>query len=72
MLILWIRKAKKDERTCLPKNDIEIFQKHDEKMKRFRLSHPKIEATNPQDIVTANGDILAAVHKVKLTKYTQN
>jgi hypothetical protein len=71
MLIIWIRKRKSDKRTC-PKNDPVSFQKHAEDMKKFSSGHPNIEAANPRDIMIANGDVLAAVQKVKLIKYTQN
>ena len=70
MLILWIRK--KGEQNCQQRNATEPFQKHNEDMKNFRLSHPKIEATDPRDIMTADGNILAKVQGVKLTKNTQN
>ena len=72
MLILWIRKSKTGEQNCPQKNDQASFLKHAEDMKRFRLSHPEIETTNPRDIMTADGNILAAVEKVKLTKHVQN
>lgn len=72
MLILWIRKSQPDERTRQPKNTGESFRKHDEEMKGFRLSHPQIEATNPKDIITTDGNILAPIQNVRLTNYSQN
>ena len=72
MLILWIRKRKTGEPTSPKKYDKDSLRKHDEDMKMFRLSHPKIEATNTADIMTADGNILAAVQNVKLTKHIQN
>jgi hypothetical protein len=73
MLILWIRKNKASEPVCPPqKEDKKSFQKHDEEMKKFRLAHPKIEATSPGDIVTKDGLILAPVHWVRLNKNIQN
>ena len=72
MLILWIRKNKTGERTCPQKNDKESLEKHNEDMKRFRLTHPEIEATNPKDIMTADGNVLAAVQNVKLNKHAKN
>jgi hypothetical protein len=72
MLILWIRKKEKDEQTCPKKNEQDSLQKHIEEMKKFRLTHPKIEATNPKDIITADGNLLAAVQEVKLAKHVQN
>jgi hypothetical protein len=72
MLILWIRKRKNGERDRQSKNDKDSFQKHEEAMKRFRFSHPKIEATSPEDIITVDGNVLASVQGIKLTKYIQN
>lgn len=72
MLILWIRKGKAVGQTHPPKDDKESFRKHNEDMKRFCLSHPKIEVTNVHDIMTADGNVLAAVQQVKLNKHAQN
>ena len=72
MFILWIRKNKTGERTCPQKNDRESFPKHDEDMKKFRLAHPKIEVTSLKGIMTIDGDILAAVQNVRLSKHAQN
>ena len=74
MLILWIRKVKTAEPSRPQKDDKNSLQKHNEDMKKFRLSHPAIEAASSKDkdIITANGDVLATVQKVKLTKHAQN
>jgi hypothetical protein len=72
MLILWIRKSKKGERNSQPEIGEGSFKKHNEDMKRFRIFHPEIEAINSDDVITADGNILAAVKKVKLTKHIQN
>jgi len=72
MLILWIRKGKTGGQTRPSKNDKESFRKHNEDMKRFCLSHPKIEATSAHDIMTADGNVLATVQQVKLNKHVQN
>ena len=72
MLILWIRKRKAGEPTSPKKYDKDSLRKHDEEMKKFRLSHPKIETANNEDIMMADGNILAAVQKVKLAKHVQN
>jgi hypothetical protein len=72
MFILWIRKRQTDE-TCPPKDSRESQPKHNEDMKRFRLEHPEIiEVIKARDIVTTDGDILAAVQNVKLAKSSQN
>ena len=72
MLILWIRKRTTGEQTCQPENVKNSFLKHVEDMKKFRLSHPEIGTTSSKDIMTSNGDVLAAVQKVKLTKHVHN
>ena len=72
MFILWIRKNKTSEKANPKKNDKKSFQKHDEAMKDFRLSHPKIEPASPQDVMTADGLVLAPVTQVKLSKHIQN
>ena len=72
MIILWIRKNKTGERNCSSNNGQNSFQKHDKEMKGFRLSHPEMETMNPRDIMTTDGNILAAVNGVKLNQYAQN
>ena len=72
MLILWIRKSKTGEPASPKKYDKDSLRKHDEEMKRFRLTHPKTEAIKNNDVVTVDGNMLAAVQNVKLTKNTQN
>jgi hypothetical protein len=72
MLILWIRRSKADKQTSPTKNDKETLKKHNEDMKKFRLSHPEIENINVKDIIEPDGAILAPVHGVKLAKNVQN
>ena len=72
MIILWIRKKKKGEKGGLVKDTKESFQKHDEVMKQFRLSHPDASVINARDIMTADGNLLAPVDNVKLTEHVQN
>jgi hypothetical protein len=72
MLILLIRKAKSDEQSNSQKDDRESFRKHDEDMKGFFLSHPKIETTESRDIMTPDGNVLAPVQGVKLGNHVQN
>jgi hypothetical protein len=72
MLILWIRKTKTGDQTCHQKNGQSSFQKHDENMKRFRLTHPRIKSTGSKDIMTTDGAILAPVQTVKLASNSQN
>jgi len=76
MLILWIRKRKTDEQTRQQESGKDGFRKHAEDMKRFRLSHPQeievITSRDIRDIMTPDGDILAAVQKVSLSEHAQN
>lgn len=72
MLILWIRKIKTGMQSSPRKKEPKSFQKHNADMKKFRLSHPDIEAINSQDIITADGNILAPVHGFRLAKNIQN
>ncbi len=72
MIILWIRKKKTEGQNGLVKDNKESFHKHDEIMKQFRLAHPDTNVINARDIVTADGNLLAPVDKVKLTEHVQN
>ncbi len=72
MLILWIRKSKTNEQKVSNKNDKKLFQKHDEDMKNFCLSHPDMNIMSANDILTADGDVLAPVNKVKINEHAQN
>jgi hypothetical protein len=71
MLIFFIRKNKKGEPPCQPKNNKDYSQEHNEAMKRFRLFHRK-ESITASDIITINGNILVTVKRTKLTKHSQN
>ena len=72
MLILWIRKGNTGEKTNQTANDKASFLKHVKEMKNFCLSHPRMETTGHKNIKTADGNILAAVQNVKLSKHAQN
>ncbi len=72
MIILWIRKSKKDKQKNSLKDEMGSFREHNEMMKKFRLAHPEFEAINDGDILTGDGNLLAPVHKVKLPEYVQN
>jgi hypothetical protein len=72
MLILWIRRNKKNKKYRPDNNIEESFRKHDEDMKRFRHSHQELEALISKDIITTEGDVLAPVHTVKLARHSQN
>jgi hypothetical protein len=71
MLIFFIRRNKKSERACQPKNNKGYSQEHNEDMKRFRLSHPK-ESISADDIMAVDGNILITVKTTRLTKHAQN
>lgn len=72
MIILWIRKKKTEEPSGLAKDNKESFQKHDDVMKQFRLAHPDTNVINARDIMTADGNLLAPVDKVKLAEHANN
>jgi hypothetical protein len=72
MIILWVRKAKKDKEQRNPKEEKQSFQEHDEVMKKFRQAHPEFNIITDKDILTGEGNLLAPVQKVKLTEHIQN
>jgi hypothetical protein len=72
MIILWIRKSKKDKPKTSLKEERESFQAHDEVMRKFRQAHPEFEVITDKDILTGEGNLLAPVQKVKLAEYVQN
>ena len=67
MIILWIRKspkpAKQDKDLCDPAT----LAEHNEAMKRFRKDHPDLNIIPAEDIVMADGDLLAPVIGIKLS-----
>ncbi len=72
MIILWVRKSKKDKEKTSLKEEKQSFREHDEIMKKFRASHPEIEVIADKDILTGDGNLLAPVHQVKLSQHAQN
>jgi hypothetical protein len=74
MIILWVRKKKKEEKKRSLNNDRDSFQEHDALMKKFRFSHPDpdIKITAYKNILTTDGNLLAPVYKVKIGENTQN
>ena len=72
MIILWIRKNKKNNQNKISKDEKETFRQHDEVMKRFRQEHPEVELIADKDIITGDGNLLAPVQKIKLTEFVQN
>jgi hypothetical protein len=68
MLIVWIRKSK-------PKageTSEELTRRHNADMTRFKAGHPDWDVADARDIVTADGNLLAAVHGVRLHACSQN
>jgi Rps23 Pro-64 3,4-dihydroxylase Tpa1-like proline 4-hydroxylase len=72
MIILWIRKNKKDNQKNSSIDEKESFQAHDEVMKSFRLAHQELDVISDKDILTGNGNMLAPVRGVKLNEHVQN
>jgi hypothetical protein len=72
MIILWIRKNRKDKLDKKVKGEKESFHEHDEVMKKFRLAHEEFDVITDKDIITGDGNLLAPVRKVKLAEHVQN
>ena len=72
MIILWIRKTKKNKEEKTLKDEKTSFREHDEVMKKFRQEHPEFGIVTDKDIITGDGNLLAPVHTVKLTQHAQN
>jgi hypothetical protein len=72
VIILWIRKSKKDKQKNSPKEAKKAFREHDEMMRKFRQAHQELEFITDKDILTGEGNLLAPVQKVKLAEYIQN
>jgi hypothetical protein len=72
MIILWIRKNKKDKQHNSLKDVRESFQAHDEVMRKFRLAHQELDVISGNDIMAGDSNLLAPVLNVKLNEYVQN
>ena len=48
------------------------FRKHDERMRGFRLAHPRVETIDSKGVMTAAWPAFLPVPKVKLVRYWQN
>jgi hypothetical protein len=72
MIILWIRKKKAEGQNGPEKKGKPSFHEHDDIMKKFRLAHPDVDIVASKDIMTADGNLLAPIQKVKLTAHLQN
>ena len=83
MRILWIRDGNQDEFRHYDhgNKEIDAFQRHQESMKKFRQSHPKVETPPPTEKVEADKsknqvrvDWLGIVplRRVQLGRFVQN
>jgi hypothetical protein len=72
MIILWIRKNRKDKQNQSLKDEKESFLAHDEVMRRFRLAHEELDIISEKDILTGDGNLLPPVRNVKLSDHAQN
>ena len=72
MRIIWIRNIKKIEQPTDHNTDEVSFHEHDEHMKEFSLSHPKIEPPKLDEAVTSKETFLVPIQGVKLAKHSQN
>jgi hypothetical protein len=72
MIILWIRKSKKDKPEQTVKDEQQSFKEHDEVMRKFREAHKELDIISDKDILTGDGNLLAPVHKIRLSEHAQN
>jgi hypothetical protein len=72
MIILWIRKSKKDKQEQTVKDGQQSFKEHDEVMRKFREAHKVLDVISDKDILTGDGNLLAPIHKVRLSGHVQN
>ena len=72
MLIVWIRKRKNREPEDSGEENKRLSINHNEDMKKFRLAHSDMNIMSAADILTSDGDILAPVNSVKLSKHAHN
>jgi hypothetical protein len=74
MIILWVRKRKTEKAIAPSSSDHDAFRKHNELMKKFRISHPKreVKIVDSKDIMTTGGNLLAPIDTVKMDKNKQN
>jgi hypothetical protein len=72
MLILWIHKRKADRNKESGKAKKQLFQNHDDDMKKFRASHANTGHTGTNDILATDNSSIVPVHKVKLSDNIQN
>ena len=72
MIILWIRRNDKDEPSPYKDKDEESFRTHDERMKRFRVAHPRIETVKQKEASPSGFRDLVPVRGVRLAEYSHN
>ena len=73
MLILWIKKFKKNKQNEeKPIDNTNNFDEHDEDMRKFRQLHHELQTAINKDIIAQDGSILAPIHGVRLAKNSQN
>ena len=72
MRILWIWNSNEGEPAQPGNKDVDSFRKHDEYMKKFSITHPKVEKIEANDVRTTDALTLAPLHRVKLAGYSQN
>ena len=72
MFILWIRKKKTDRQNIDEKKTFRFAQEQQYAIRQFRLEHPDIAVSNAKDIMTEDGNLLAAIQEVKLWPNIQN
>jgi hypothetical protein len=72
MFILWIRKGNVNRQNIDEKQTARFSQEREDVIRQFRLEHPDITVSNARDIMTEDGNLLAAIHEVRLWSNIQN
>ena len=72
MFILWIRKSKINRQNAEGKQTPRFSQETADAIRQLRLEHSDIAISNARDIMTEDGNLLAAIHEMKLWENIQN
>jgi hypothetical protein len=70
MLIVWIKKSRRDPQSA--ETEEQRAARHNADMKRFRAAHADLNIVDARDVVTADGNLLALAQGVKLPANAQN
>ena len=71
MTIMWKNTPEKQSGAD-KKSDAASFRKHDDSMKKFRLTHPKVETRELRSEHAIDWLVLFPMQEVKLARYSSN